>query len=102
MARGNQLKSRREKMRKMIGEEVVIKATYPSDDEQGISFSYRGKLEFKSPDGGYFLKDTKAQIFLNYIKSIDLEKKLINIDMSERPIPFFPAYEGVKYGGMRK
>jgi hypothetical protein len=79
MVGGNQLKDRRNKLRVMLDNQILLSV---KDDSWKMTYAVNGILEFRKPDKGYFLKDTNAKIILPYIKSIDLELKAVSMDLS--------------------
>jgi len=81
MVGGNQLKSRRSKLRTMLNEKVCLGVRSNNWDDTNTHI-LNGILEFRKPDKGYFLKNTDAKIILPHVKSIDLDLNYINMDLS--------------------
>lgn len=92
MVGGNQLKSRREKLKKMLNDTVLLSVTNEDWGINGKTYSVHGILNYKTPNGGYFLKDTNARIIMSYITSIDLESKTISMNLSNSSIKSALSY----------
>jgi hypothetical protein len=93
MVGGNQLKSKRSKLREMVGKTVALSIIDSSLEEDAPFF---GVLEYKGPDKGYFLEGSNIRIMLPHIRTIDTKLQTISVNSSESLTKYLTSYHGVK------
>jgi len=76
MTGGRQLESRRSKLRSILGENVTLVVRNSSQQSM-----VEGALEFRSPDEGYFLKGTSAQVIVSCVKNVLPNHNYIFMDL---------------------
>jgi len=81
MVGGRQLKSRRNKARRILGKDITLMVSNDSWENEFRNLSIKGTFVFLTPDKGYFLKGTNAKIPLPHAK-IFYRDKLVKLDLS--------------------
>lgn len=87
MAGGRQLRSRREKLRNLLGQPLRINVY----SEEGDILSESSFIEFREPDKGYFISGTNTQLplssFITKYRSYDINlRRIANFDISKAGI----------------